>query len=62
MIDETPIGVFIELEGEPDWIDACAALLGFTPLHYITDSYGALYFAWCAEQGVEPSHMEFPQS
>jgi adenylate cyclase class 2 len=62
LIDETPIGVFIELEGAPDWIDACAALLGFTPQHYITDSYGALYFAWCAEQGVEPAHMEFSQS
>jgi len=62
VVDETPVGVYIELEGEPEWIDARAASLGFTPRDYITASYGALYFDWCAERGVEPSHMEFSQS
>ncbi len=62
LVDETPIGVFIELEGEPDWIDGHARRLGFSPEHYITESYGSLYLAWCKEQAIEPGHMEFPGS
>lgn len=62
LVDETPIGVFVELEGDPDWIDSLAQRLGFLPEHYITESYGSLYLAWCKEQGVEPAHMEFPAS
>lgn len=42
-LDETPIGEFLELEGEPDWIDRTAELLGFTPADYIIESYPALY-------------------
>lgn len=61
VLDETPIGVFIELEGGPDWIDATALQLGYQPTMYVKDSYGALYFAWCAENDVEPSNMEFSQ-
>lgn len=62
LIDETPIGVFVELEGDPGWIDASAERLGYRRSDYITDSYGALYFAWCGERQIEPSNMEFPQS
>jgi adenylate cyclase class 2 len=43
MIDETPIGNFIEIEGNPDRIDAVAACLGFTAADYITDSYYQLF-------------------
>jgi adenylate cyclase class 2 len=43
MIDETPIGNFIEIEGSPDRIDAVAAHLGFTTADYITDSYYQLF-------------------
>jgi adenylate cyclase class 2 len=42
-IDETPIGVFLELEGEGDWIDRTATVLGFTPAEYLTASYSSLY-------------------
>ena len=40
-LDETPIGVFLELEGTPQWIDRTARRLGFQESDYITDSYGA---------------------
>jgi adenylate cyclase class 2 len=43
MIDETPIGDFIEIEGEPDRIDAVAARLGFAADDYIRDSYYQLF-------------------
>ena len=44
MLDETPIGVYLELEGPPRWVDRTARLLGFAPADYITSSYARLYF------------------
>lgn len=41
-LDETPIGVFLELEGEPDAIDLAAKLLGFSSDDYLTSSYREL--------------------
>lgn len=43
MLDETPLGVFVELEGARGEIDGAAELLGFAPSDYITKSYGALF-------------------
>ncbi|HEY7337080.1 MAG TPA: class IV adenylate cyclase [Bryobacteraceae bacterium] len=42
-LDETPIGVFLELEGPADWIDKTARRLGFSPPDYVTASYRSLY-------------------
>jgi adenylate cyclase class 2 len=42
-LDETPIGDFLELEGDCEAIDRCAMLLGFRPADYIVKSYGALF-------------------
>jgi adenylate cyclase class 2 len=43
VLDETPIGVFLELEGEPDWINCTAEELGFSHRDYITATYGVLF-------------------
>ncbi len=59
MLDETPIGVFLELEGPARWIDRTARVLGFPPAAWITDSYGKLYEAWCKAAGVLPKAMRF---
>jgi adenylate cyclase class 2 len=59
LLDETPIGNFLELEGSPRWIDYTARLLGFTPADYITRSYGYLYLAWCRERRIRPEDMLF---
>jgi adenylate cyclase class 2 len=58
-IDETPVGVYIELEGTPPWIDRTARQLGFAEKDYITASYGRLYLDWCAQKGVQPCNMVF---
>src|SRR5690606_1627419 len=60
-VDETPIGNFLELEGEPAWIDATAAELGFHSADYITGSYGSLYLDYCKRLGKPPGHMVFRQ-
>lgn len=42
-LDETPIGDFLEVEGTRLAIDRAAALLGYQPADYITQSYGQLF-------------------
>ena len=61
-LDETPIGVFMELEGQADWIDRTAAELGFAPDAWVTSSYASLYFAWCEKNRRKPASMTFPKS
>lgn len=59
-LDETPIGPFLELEGEPGWIDRTAAALGFAPEDSIVASYASLFFDHCRRNGLNARHMTFP--
>jgi adenylate cyclase class 2 len=59
MLDETPVGVYLELEGTPHWIDRTARRLGFQESDYLTASYGRVYLQWCAARGREPGDMTF---
>ncbi|HET9234698.1 MAG TPA: class IV adenylate cyclase, partial [Candidatus Eisenbacteria bacterium] len=43
VIDETPIGLYLELEGERTLIEAGAKALGFGPDDFVTKSYRDLY-------------------
>ncbi len=43
MLDETPAGVFLELEGSPGWIDRTARRMGYGPSEYITESYATIW-------------------
>lgn len=45
VVDETPIGTFLEIEGDVATIHAAAAALGFTPADYVAESYGGLFAA-----------------
>jgi adenylate cyclase, class 2 len=56
-LDETLIGVFVELEGQPAWIDRTARLLGFREKDYIKSSYGRLYLEWCKKNRCKPGDM-----
>ena len=58
-LDETPVGIYLELEGAPAWIDRMARHMGFAERDYITASYARLYLEWSAEKGVKPSNMVF---
>ena len=60
VLDETPIGVYLELEGESHWIDAVAVELGFNESAYITASYGKLYVDHCRAANKPPGDMVFP--
>jgi adenylate cyclase, class 2 len=56
-LDETPIGTYLELEGEPRWIDRTARGLGFREADYIVSSYARLYFDWCKQHRIKPTNM-----
>jgi adenylate cyclase class 2 len=58
-IDETPIGVFVEIEGGESHIAHIAAALGKTPDDYVTASYRTLYVDHCRDKGVNPGDMLF---
>ena len=58
-LDETPIGLFVELEGEAEDIDAFAAALGFTTADYLTQSYRGLQEQRLAGTGKEPGDLVF---
>jgi len=58
-LDETPIGIFIELEGPKYWIDAVAGGLGFGRVKYVTASYAALYGEYKAAHAEAPADMIF---
>jgi adenylate cyclase class 2 len=45
VVDETPIGSFLEIEGELPGIHAAAAALGYGPSDYLRESYAALFLA-----------------
>jgi adenylate cyclase, class 2 len=62
MLDETPVGVYLELEGTPSWIDRIARRLGFPETGYITASYARVYLDWCASNGCEPGNMTFAEA
>jgi adenylate cyclase class 2 len=58
-LDETPIGVFMELEGPALWIDRTAKELGFSRDDYITMSYARLWERWREAHGLPPGNMVF---
>jgi adenylate cyclase class 2 len=45
VVDETPIGAFLEIEGPAHAIHEAASALGYGPADYIRDSYATLFFA-----------------
>jgi adenylate cyclase class 2 len=54
-VDETPVGVFVEIEGDEESVHALARLMDRSPADYITDSYRALF----VKDGVRSGDMLF---
>jgi adenylate cyclase, class 2 len=58
-LDETPIGIFLELEGPASAIDRAARALGFRKSDYVVANYMDLHREYCRSRGVEPGDMLF---
>lgn len=61
VLDETPIGVWAELEGPPEWIDAMLERLGIDSDRCSTDSYGTLFLKWRERTGAAAESMTFTE-
>jgi len=58
-LDETPVGLYLELEGPPAAIDRARTALGYRAQDTIVLSYGSLYTAQCVASGLPPGDMLF---
>jgi adenylate cyclase class 2 len=61
MLDETPIGTFLELEGSRSWIRGLRRRLKAQPGDFITQTYAELYARWCRAHRRPVQHMTFPR-
>jgi adenylate cyclase, class 2 len=59
VIDETPIGIYAELEGPSPWIDETSRKLGIDPAALLTLSYGRLFDQWRQETGSPAQNLTF---
>ena len=59
VIDETPIGIWAELEGPIDWIDRMLEALAVDRASCRTDSYGRLFELWKQRTGSQATDMTF---
>lgn len=61
-VDETPVGVFVEIEGTESGITAMAAAMGRSPADYILDSYRGLFLKHREALGLTGTDMVFDQA
>ncbi len=59
VVDDTPIGLYAELEGPEAWIDRTAEALAIDPKHFMNLSYGRLFDLWKQETGSLASDLTF---
>jgi adenylate cyclase, class 2 len=61
VLDETPLGVYAELEGPSEWIDRTAQKLGVQESSYITLSYGRIFESWKAAANSSAMNFTFEE-
>lgn len=59
--DETPLGNYIELEGDAAAIEVVASQIGYPPSAFISESYVEMQVARCASRGEQLSDLVFPK-
>jgi adenylate cyclase class 2 len=59
-VDETPVGTYVEIEGEESAIVSTASALGRTEADFILQSYRSLFVAATAAGTVSGPDMIFP--
>ena len=58
-VDETPVGTYVEGEGDADGISSAAAAMGRTQADYVVTSYRDIYLQHCRAQGLSATDMVF---
>ena len=62
VVDETPIGVFAELEGPPEWIARTMAGLDVPESACTTESYGRLFLLWKERVNSPAENLTFAEA
>jgi len=60
-VDETPVGVFVEVEGEEHGILEATRALGLTPDDFVLDSYRSLFMEHRRAHGLPATDMLFDE-
>jgi len=60
-IDETPVGVFVEIEGSEHGITSAAAAIGRRPEDFVLDSYRTLWLMHRERAGLGDTDMLFAE-
>ncbi len=61
VVDETPIGIWAELEGPTDWIERTLDQLGIDRSTCLTDSYGTLFNKWKQSSSSSANNLTFDE-
>ncbi len=61
VVDETPIGLYAELEGPHAWIESTLDRLGISRTDVTTLSYGRLFEDWQEQTGSPAQNMAFAE-
>ena len=61
VLDETPIGTWAELEGDPAWIDTMLAKLNVPSNECSTKSYGTLFLDWKERTASPAENLTFDE-
>ena len=61
VLDETPLGLYAELEGPGGWIDTTAQKLGVHESQFISLSYGRIFESWRDQSGSKAENFTFAE-
>jgi adenylate cyclase, class 2 len=61
VLDETPIGLYAELEGPREWIDRMLIALHVDQADVTILSYGRLFEQWQTQTGSQAQNMSFAE-
>jgi adenylate cyclase class 2 len=61
VLDETPLGLYAELEGPSEWIDSTARRLGIDARQFIKLSYGRIFEIWREQTASSAQNLTFAE-
>jgi adenylate cyclase class 2 len=61
VLDETPLGLYVEIEGPPEWIDVVAKQLHLDESQFIKLSYGRIFESWRDETKSKAENLTFSE-
>ena len=61
VLDETPLGLYAELEGPSEWIDVIARQLHIDESQFVKLSYGRIFESWREQTNSSAQHFTFDE-